>query len=623
MRGGEARQRQQLVQLALAQHRRIQQDVVDVLRAVVEQVALAPDLGRQRHHAVLAQRVDRRVGDLRESLPETVVERAHALADRGHRDVVAHRTGGFLLGLGERPQHRLLFLAGELEQLLEAEQGGVVEGRIGERRVDQLGVQVGHPALEPLLVGPACAVERIDRLVVEQAAAGQVHRDHLARPQLALRRHPARRQLPHTGFGGDHEHAVVGQGPARGAQAVAVERAGRMLAVAHDHAGGPVPWFGVDRVVLVERGEVGVLVFQRLRGRRHQDAHGLGQVHAAEQQPLEHAVQALRVGAMHRHHFVEARHVQQRRAPHPAARLRPAAVAFDAVDLAVVGEPPERMRQRPARQGVGGKALVEHHRARGEARVGEVREQLRQAVRQDHALVAQQARRQPDHVEVGLVAQRLLGALAGQEQLALQRVGVGLVALHEHLFDGRHRRLRQTPAGGGIHRQRAPPGHPRADGGEFGVQAAAAGVRARGVAWQEHVAGGDRAGVQADAGVGGELAHEAFDPVQQHAAAIAGQPVGGDPAAVRHARQRVQGDVDDRARTVARDLRDQAEATTVVFARGVVQTPIQAVLHGGVRRGGARPWRTAPRHRFIRIDHNLCGATTACDGEKTVTKETT
>ncbi len=143
---------QQLPQLALAQHRRIEDDVVDRLRTGVEDVGLLAELGGQRHHAALAQRIDRRVGDLRERLAEVVVQRPGELAQHRHRGVVAHRAGGFLLGLGERAQHLLDLFGAELEQLVVAAQGLLGERLLDQRRVDQLGLQVGHALVQPLLV---------------------------------------------------------------------------------------------------------------------------------------------------------------------------------------------------------------------------------------------------------------------------------------------------------------------------------------------------------------------------------------------------------------------------------------------------------------------------------------
>ena len=184
--------------------------VADVVRAVGEDVALAADLRRQRHHAVLAQRIDRRVGDLRERLAEIVVQRPHLLAQHRHRHVVAHRADGFLLGLGERAQHLLALLAGELEQLLEAAQR--LARRTARRpATDRSARSAGRsrPACSQLLVRRARAVDAVDGVGVEQLAACTGRR-RSSRPGRACpwRRSP-RAAVPHAGFGGDQEVAVA------------------------------------------------------------------------------------------------------------------------------------------------------------------------------------------------------------------------------------------------------------------------------------------------------------------------------------------------------------------------------------------------------------------------------
>ncbi len=65
-----------LTQLALRKDRRAQHDLPRMLRRRHEDVALRSDLGLQRHHDRLAQRIDGRVRDLGKLLPEIVVQRA-------------------------------------------------------------------------------------------------------------------------------------------------------------------------------------------------------------------------------------------------------------------------------------------------------------------------------------------------------------------------------------------------------------------------------------------------------------------------------------------------------------------------------------------------------------------
>ena len=68
-------------------------DVIDDLRLVAEQVPLRADVGAQAHHALLADRVDRRVGDLGEALLEVAEERGAMVGEDRQREVVAHRAG--------------------------------------------------------------------------------------------------------------------------------------------------------------------------------------------------------------------------------------------------------------------------------------------------------------------------------------------------------------------------------------------------------------------------------------------------------------------------------------------------------------------------------------------------
>src|SRR5690606_41718245 len=81
-------------------------------------------------------------------------------------------------------------------------------------------------------------------------------------------------------------------------------------------------------------------------------------------------------------------------------------------------------------------------------------------------------------------------------------------------------------------------------------------------------------------------------------AAAAGLAAGDAAAAVRHARQRFERDVDDGALRLALDLRDQAETTAVVLACGVVEAPIRVCPHRHVVVVGGRvAWGSEPGPR--------------------------
>ena len=68
----------------------------------VEQVRPRPDDRDQAHHQLFADRIDRRVGDLREVLLEVGEQLLRPVRQRRDRRVVAHRARGFLAGRRHR-----------------------------------------------------------------------------------------------------------------------------------------------------------------------------------------------------------------------------------------------------------------------------------------------------------------------------------------------------------------------------------------------------------------------------------------------------------------------------------------------------------------------------------------
>jgi hypothetical protein len=294
----------------------------------------------------------------------------------------------------------------------------------------------------------------------------------------------------------------------------------------------------------------------------------------------------LRIRTVDFDHRVEFARIQVFAAPDMRARLRPGAIAGDGVDLAVMGQHAERLRQRPARAGIGGEALVEHRHAAFELRALQVRVQLRQPRRQHHALVADAVGGQADDVERRHVLQALGGATAGQEQPAAEGFRRRSCAFDvdqrrgEHLFDARHVAARGAAAGFGVDRHGAPAGDRQLHFGQRLAQGIAA---ARGFGFvmrQEHQPGGELR-TQREAGFLRQRAQEALRLFQQQAATIAAQAICRHTAAMGHARQRFQRGRDRCARRDVVKLRDQAEAAAVAIVVRVIEAGLVALRHGG------------------------------------------
>jgi hypothetical protein len=191
------------------------------------------------------------------------------------------------------------------------------------------------------------------------------------------------------------------------------------------------------------------------------------------------------------------------------------------------------MREAPLRQRVRREALVEHHDRRLEARILEIRKELREELRHDHTLVDDRARRQGRNIEDRILAfQLLLGAAARKIELAIERRLIDVrAAIDECLLDDRQASARLFAAGPGV-RGYAP------ESREFELLPLQlrAQRRARGfgqvrVAIQKNESGRER-GRQLEARVGGDRAQERGRHLDQQTATVTGLAIGGDRASM-------------------------------------------------------------------------------------------
>ena len=292
---------QDLPQLPLRENRRAEHHLAGVFRRGQENVALRADLGLQRHHDALAQRIDRRVGHLRKLLAEVVVQRAHLVRQHRHGSVVAHRAHRLVLVLRQHADDVVTLLLRDVEHLLVEREGAAVHRLGGEARVHQVALEVAHAGLQPGLVGMPRLENLVDVRSRQQGAAVQVECDHVPRPQLALPHHLLGLVVPHAGLGGDRQPSVAGDAEARRPQSVAIEHTQRVAAVGQHHSGRAIPGLHVHRVIFVEGAQVRVEGVEAVPGRRDQQPHGVQRIEPTHQQHLEHVVEALRVRAVQGH----------------------------------------------------------------------------------------------------------------------------------------------------------------------------------------------------------------------------------------------------------------------------------------------------------------------------------
>ena len=155
---------------------------------VAEQVRARADHRDQAHHQLLADRVDRRVGDLGEVLLEVVVEQAWALGEHGDRRVRAHRADRIVAAARHRLQEEARGLPG-CSRTPAGDRGsrpgrwrwaGAHSGGSGRSS------SLNWVCAQPLLVGLGLGERGLDLLVLDDAALFHVDQQHLAGLQAPL-----------------------------------------------------------------------------------------------------------------------------------------------------------------------------------------------------------------------------------------------------------------------------------------------------------------------------------------------------------------------------------------------------------------------------------------------------
>ncbi|CAM3055226.1 hypothetical protein RHDE110596_14445 [Prescottella defluvii] len=257
--------------------------------------------------------------------------------------------------------------------------------------------------MEPLPVRLPGRQVRLDLVVGHDAPCRGVDQEHMARLEAALRDHIRLGYRQDPALAREHHTAIAGVPPPARTKPVAVEDRAHDRAVGERHAGRAVPRLHQRRVELVERTSVVAhrrVVLPRLRD-HHQ--HRVRQRPAPQVQQLENLVERRRVrrigSADRKEPFERTR--DEVAAQHRLPRTHPVPVPPDRIDLPVVRDVPERMRQRPGRERVGREATVHERDRTRDPPIPQIREVQRQLGGRQHALERHRPTRQRREVHAG------------------------------------------------------------------------------------------------------------------------------------------------------------------------------------------------------------------------------
>ena len=579
--GGEPRDVAHPLQLVVGEHGPRHLHEARVLGRLREDVGLVADVGHDRHHELLADRVDRRVRHLREKLVEEVEERARLPREARERGVVAHRADGLRARLRHRAKDQLHVLQRPAEARLGAHEVARDAGRHHFREEARDGDAV---LLDPAPVGAAAGVEGLELGVLHEAVRREVEPQERAGAEPAAACDVRGRDVQHARLRREDEEPVRAERPARGAQAVAVERRAEREAVGERDRGGAVPRLHQRGMVFEERAHVaGDVVFRapRLRQEHHRR---MRRVAPRRDEQFEHVVERRRVALARADDRQQLPEVvpEERRGERGLARGEGGEVALERIDLAVVRERAERVRQLPARERVRRIPLVHDGEGRDEVRVRQVRVEPLDLRREQQALVDHRPRRARADVGAG---RRLLDHPPHDEQLPLESGFVVLFARgtvlfarvtvlfarsfrprDEHLPDPRHDFPRVLPDRRRIGRHVAPREHVAPFAAHRGLDRALFAFAA-----EEHR---DAERVRQ---AGNGLAEERARNPHQQPGAVAGLRVVARRAAVHQALQDREAVRHDFVARLAGKVRHQPDAARVVFVFAPVEGSLSVV----------------------------------------------
>ena len=328
-----------------------------VLSLRLQQVAVRADVDRRVRDDLLPERVDRRVGHLREHLLEVLEQQLVLHGQHRERRVVAHGGRRLHAVLRHRQDHVLDILVVVAERLVQAVAHLLrVRGDLPVR--DRELAQVQQMLVEPLAVRLHARVVVLALVVREDPARLRVDEQHPAGLQPRLLHDVLRRDVEDAHLRGEDQPVVIRDVVSGRAQSVAVERRTDDITVGEKNRRRTVPGLHHRRVIVIEI--LFLLVHEAvvLPGLRNDHHHREGQVHAVHVEEFQSVVELRGIGARgadygqhlvrvllrqeHRHRLLAGQHAVD--------------VAADRVDLAVMRDESVRVGALPARRRIGGKA---------------------------------------------------------------------------------------------------------------------------------------------------------------------------------------------------------------------------------------------------------------------------
>ena len=381
----------QMLQLVIGQDRTAQFDETGMFRSLFQNVAPVADVGHETHHKLFPDRIDRRVRHLCEKLFEIGEEKLRFFGENCQRGIIAHGADRFLALFRHRLQNDVDIFAGASEELLAADQ---ILFRFRWRDVGEKTVDGKAVLLHPAAIRLASRKTVLDLGIEDQAMMFEIEKKDLAGFQASLALHFFRRNIQNSGLARQNKESVFTFCVTCRAQTVAVEDRAGVDAVCESDSRGTIPWFHQSGVIFEESPDIAAHVIFCPPSLRDEHQHGVFDGASGCDQQFQHIIETCRIALTRfdqRKDFFQIV-AQDRRSKEFFPCLERIQIAAQGIDLAVVGETAEWVRQLPCGKCVRAVPLMDDRKARPEKFIGKIGIELFDLSREQKTFIYDRAR---------------------------------------------------------------------------------------------------------------------------------------------------------------------------------------------------------------------------------------
>ena len=381
-------QRLDLHQVDAGQNRMANLQHRAVAALLIQKIAVRSDIYGGIRDDFLAERVNRRVGNLRKLLLEVVEQKLVLSGQYRKRNIVSHRSGRLNAVFRHWKDRILDVLIGIAEYLIEAVSHLLAVYRdllVRNRNV----LESQQVAVQPLTVRLPVSIVLLAVVIGDDFLLLRVDQKNSSGRQAGFLHHVFRRNIQNSHLRGEDQPVVIGDVIPGRTQSVPVKGRTEHISVGKQNCRRAVPRLHHGRIVMVEILLILVhetIVVPRLRNGHH---HGKRKIHAVHVEEFQRVVQHRRIGtrrADHRINLVDV--LLHDRAGHGLLTGEHTVhVAADRIDLSVVRNHAVRMRAVPGRSRVCGEPGVHNCNRRPVILVLEIAVEPSQLFDQEHSLV--------------------------------------------------------------------------------------------------------------------------------------------------------------------------------------------------------------------------------------------